>query len=708
MGRTMDRGMKCFFAVIIGIAFLELSLAFHEARGDENKQSPPFAAAMTRKTFDNDQYKAVILGKIIFHRNGKSLASNDEIKVAITRKGSSDSLLFDARNNEGFRLQSMLDQYVIGYVLHGGRRYNLELPFSVSKPRVVFLGILNIRLLGDTPTEYEYEFHIDDTMNSDLFNRNPDLNQLLALSPDQFWTDRNIDLTVPDYRLKTGRLKERKSLPAAAEYGDLDTVTAFLKAGGSVDVRDDQQRTPLMLALRGGHSMIAESLIVKGASLSARNRNGWTPFMYAVRHGSMKDVRLLLKKKADFQAGDNEGWTPLMSALRYDKPEIARELIDRGSQVNARNKDNWTPLMFAIRNNQAENAKLLIRKGADVNVRSNDGWTPLMMALRYGQPELARLLIEQGADLNAKNSTGGSPLLIALHYNQSENAVILIRRGADINVRDASGWSPLMTALRYGQAETARILIEKGAEVDIRNSDGWTPLMIALRNNQAENARRLIQKGADVNARIASGWTPLLLALEFGQPENARLLIQKKADVSAATGNGETALSIARKKGYSEIVRLLGGEPEAVKAPATPGKKLSPVLEPLIPKREDVMVVNADDCKPTAMSCHALLQAGCTKKEAFNFYKAALIRDGWRCDTGESASAEAGSLGQKDIWGLLNFNRGAHTLTMIILSDKKTGGNATRIDVNLMNRAANDGIADFIKGIPKIQVEKPK
>ncbi len=132
-------------------------------------------------------------------------------------------------------------------------------------------------------------------------------------------------------------------------------------------------------------------------------------------------------------------------------------------------------------------------------------------------------------------------------------------------------------------------------------------------------------------------------------------------------------------------------------------KKLAPVLDRSMPKREDAIVLESDDCPAQAMLCHAVLELRGSKKEVFNFYKNMLIKDGWLFDKGLSASDESGALKEKPMWGFLNFIKDKHALTLIILSDQKSGSNKTRVDINLINQSANEGMSDFLQKIPKLQ-----
>jgi serine/threonine protein kinase/ankyrin repeat protein len=83
----------------------------------------------------------------------------------------------------------------------------------------------------------------------------------------------------------TQRVAERDPQTAALEAimdGNLSRVKAQLDAGASVNEKDAQRRTLLMLAIANGHRSLALTLIVLGADLTEQDEHGRTPLMYAV------------------------------------------------------------------------------------------------------------------------------------------------------------------------------------------------------------------------------------------------------------------------------------------------------------------------------------------------------------------------------------------------------------------------------------------
>lgn len=89
---------------------------------------------------------------------------------------------------------------------------------------------------------------------------------------------------------------------AAAENGDVDKVLESLSEDASVDPRDDDDRTPLMVAAANGHLDVVRVLCDAGADVNAVTGEGVNVLAFAVG----KDVREHLIAKGAESAWDSE------------------------------------------------------------------------------------------------------------------------------------------------------------------------------------------------------------------------------------------------------------------------------------------------------------------------------------------------------------------------------------------------------------------
>ena len=173
----------------------------------------------------------------------------------------------------------------------------------------------------------------------------------------------------------------------AARVGEPDVARALLAHGAAVDGREQSfGQTPLMVAIREGHSELARVLLdaapIRTHALAPSTpprfippsesppglskgigivRAGWpedrgkrfpaagskTPLLYAARAGDLAATQLLVERGAQLELADGNGVTPLLEAIlnanafrvkregRTDHLAVASVLLDAGANVNA-------------------------------------------------------------------------------------------------------------------------------------------------------------------------------------------------------------------------------------------------------------------------------------------------------------------------------------------------------------------------------------
>ena len=108
-------------------------------------------------------------------------------------------------------------------------------------------------------------------------------------------------------------------------------------------------------------------LLRKGATLQLHDNDGRTPLHLACYKGHTKVARLLIDKGSDLQSVDKWGRTPLHWAAKYGKINVAKLLIECGASMRC--KDQWglTALQWACINGHMELASVLSDNGADMS-----------------------------------------------------------------------------------------------------------------------------------------------------------------------------------------------------------------------------------------------------------------------------------------------------------------------------------------------------
>jgi len=304
-------------------------------------------------------------------------------------------------------------------------------------------------------------------------------------------------------------------------------------------------------------------LLRYGASIEARNKDGLTPLMLSARNGESKLVGYLLDGGADLKARTNAGNTALHLAAMNNHPAVVGSLISGGAPKGAKDKQGLTPLMHGCQKGHIEVLKLLLDLDLDLNARSDDGKTALHYAASEGHLSAVNDLVSRGAPLDAKDNTGVTPLMLGIRSSHRRVLKRLLELGANPNARHDDGWTPLHYAAREGHIPVICDLASRGAALEAKDGQGLTPLVVSIHFSHLQVVKHLLEVGADVNARTSLGWTPLHQAANKDYLAAADLLISKGALLEARTSKTQLAhatplhVSTYRRDASGECTKLL-------------------------------------------------------------------------------------------------------------------------------------------------------
>lgn len=182
---------------------------------------------------------------------------------------------------------------------------------------------------------------------------------------------------------------------------NLNTVNSLIQQGAKIDIKDDDDSTPLMYAAQLGYFNIAQSLIKHKASVNEKNKLGKTALMYAAESKHAGVVNLLIQNKAAIDIKNSLGKTALMYACAEGYDDIAQLLILNKACVNAKDENGCSPLVYAACYGHYNVANLLINHKAHVNSQANNASTPLRAAVQNNDSAMVMLLLKNGAQGHA-------------------------------------------------------------------------------------------------------------------------------------------------------------------------------------------------------------------------------------------------------------------------------------------------------------------
>ncbi|SCE32527.1 ankyrin repeat domain-containing protein [Streptomyces sp. DvalAA-19] len=188
------------------------------------------------------------------------------------------------------------------------------------------------------------------------------------------------------------------ALLTAARTGDTDGVRTAIEGGARVEARDEELRTPLLLAALGDHVEAARLLVAAGADPDSQDRREDSPWLVTGVTGSVAMLEVLLPAGPDLTLRNRFGGISLIPAAERGHVAYVREVLRRTDiDVDHVNRLGWTALLEAVilgdggRAHQ-EVVEALLAAGASPGLPDGDGVTALAHAERRGFAEIAALL----------------------------------------------------------------------------------------------------------------------------------------------------------------------------------------------------------------------------------------------------------------------------------------------------------------------------
>ncbi|CAG2198853.1 unnamed protein product [Mytilus edulis] len=137
------------------------------------------------------------------------------------------------------------------------------------------------------------------------------------------------------------------------------------------------EQTPLLLAIRRGHTEVSKFLLRHGANVNLTFEE-WK-----------------IKKDISLSTTIVYGYTPLFAAFQRKDYEIVDMLLDKGANLNK-------ALYDACREGYLDTVQFLLQKGATINSIGRYGQTALYAACIGGHSTIVKILVDQGAFIDAK------------------------------------------------------------------------------------------------------------------------------------------------------------------------------------------------------------------------------------------------------------------------------------------------------------------
>lgn len=228
----------------------------------------------------------------------------------------------------------------------------------------------------------------------------------------------------------------------AARKGRLPVMRTLLDAKADPNRVDFQKDTALHYAVLGNQPKAVEMLTQHSADVNLKDNFDLTPLMLATRFASLATVKVLIQAKANAAMADENGWSALFFAIPRGDPEIFDAIADQIGEFDAIDSEGDGLVATALEYNQPTLLKKLIDGHAPVEIPNKHGVTPVHLAVRSGNLEALRLMAKN-MNVNEPMADGRTPLMVAIDSHQQAAARFFISLNADPSIKDRAGRSSL-------------------------------------------------------------------------------------------------------------------------------------------------------------------------------------------------------------------------------------------------------------------------
>ncbi|CAR21861.1 Pho81p [Lachancea thermotolerans CBS 6340] len=195
----------------------------------------------------------------------------------------------------------------------------------------------------------------------------------------------------------------RTPLHYACDLGKMEFVKLLLNSNllDSVDILDNDSKTPLVLSVIKNQPEITEALLVLGhanpsPSVKDSGKPQFAPLNVACAYQNFAAAKLILDfSNFDLSAvQDSHGLCPLhIVAKNGGDAKMIELLVSHGSDPNRIDGFNgWTPVFYAIQEGHRNTVEELLKHGASIDIYDEDNLSPYFYALWEGHLSVVNLL----------------------------------------------------------------------------------------------------------------------------------------------------------------------------------------------------------------------------------------------------------------------------------------------------------------------------
>jgi len=179
----------------------------------------------------------------------------------------------------------------------------------------------------------------------------------------------------------------------------------------TVNVRDYEENTPLIVEAAAGNEDAVRSLLSRGANVDAQNMYGYTALLSALSRGFVPLALTLLDFGANVHLSCLEGLSPLHMAVIHCNEAVVTKILQCGAFLGVQDEEGDSLLHWAVREGKHDMLSLLLNKlSFFADIKNSDGETALHLAAALGDEVMAEALLKGGASQDVKDGSGQTPM----------------------------------------------------------------------------------------------------------------------------------------------------------------------------------------------------------------------------------------------------------------------------------------------------------
>ncbi|KAJ5657955.1 uncharacterized protein N7484_001604 [Penicillium longicatenatum] len=246
-------------------------------------------------------------------------------------------------------------------------------------------------------------------------------------------------------RLRFKMSGDKSGLLTLVRKGEVDRIEEVLEKGASVNTKDSNGQTALIIATSRGHELLVSLLLKFKAKTDLKGKNGETALSVAAQKGYENIAKLLLVHGANPNGSNVRGKSALSQAVTCGNLSMTTLLLNYGATANVLCINGDTALTSAVGNNHIEITQLLLSAGTPADQIGASTRTSLFRAVASGNVGMVKLLMNHGANPTRPDSQGLSPMILA-----TQN-----RRNDILHIFDQYGYVYQQQGLGIGRAAVA-------------------------------------------------------------------------------------------------------------------------------------------------------------------------------------------------------------------------------------------------------------